>query len=292
MSLSLRIAVITHEIDSFQGSAYLLHHMCEHWTASGHNVVVIKGAKQDLPDADIAILHTDITAVGADYRRIIDHYPMVINGSVTDISKTVFSDLLVTRDSGYPGPVIVKTNANYGGMREREQKFLSGDHTSNIDIQRPWRRVEWLDTYPVFDSLRKVPQGVWRNDKLVAEKYLTEQNESGEYLVRIWVFFGDKEVYYQSVSDEPVIKSHNTIRREFLDPKDIPQGVREKRAELGFDFGKFDFTITDDEVVLFDVNRTPGSARNVSDQDAVSELIRMLSTGLDHFTSQLQDREE
>jgi hypothetical protein len=96
-----------------------------------------------------------ITAVGVDYRRIIDHYPMVINGSVTDISKTVFSDLLVTRDSGYPGPVIVKTNANYGGMREREHKFLSGDHTSNIDIQRPWRRVAWLDTYPVFDSLRK-----------------------------------------------------------------------------------------------------------------------------------------
>lgn len=286
MSSSLRIAIITHEIDTFQGSSYLLHHMCDMWLSQGINIAVIKGVQKDLPDADLAILHTDITAIGEDYGKIIDHYPMVINGRVRDISKHVFSDLLVGRDSGYSGPVIVKTNANLGGMRERLEK-LQKEPQNNIEIQRPWRRAEWLEEYPRFNSVREVPQGVWRNDKLVVEKFLTEQNRSGEYSLKIWAFFGDQEIYYQSFSNEPIIKGHNTRRREFLDPNDLPESLRKTRTKLGFDFGKFDFSIHDDEVSLYDINRTPGSARNFTDQEQVLELIRMLSTGLNYFTDQL-----
>lgn len=253
----------------------------------GFNITVIKGARPDLPEADLAILHVDITAVGDDYARIIDQYPLVINGRIRDISKTVFSDLLVTRDSSYDGPVIVKTNANFGGMREREARAQAGDHVSDIEIQRPWKRVEWLEDYPVFQSMQEVPSGVWRNDKLVVEKYLTEQNDDGEYVLRIWVFFGDREVYYLCYSNEPVIKSHNTIRREFLDPRDIPGSLREKRKALGFDLGKFDFSLSNGEAVLYDVNRTPGSAQNIEDQPEVQRLTRMLSEGIDVFTRQL-----
>ncbi len=287
MSSSLRIAIITHSIDTFHGSSYLLHKMCDVWQSSGHDIVIIKGPEPDLPEADLAILHTDITAIGEDYDRIIDHYPMVINGRARDISKHVFSSLIVDRDSKYNGPVIVKTNANFGGMRERQEKILSGDHQANIDIQRPWRKVEWLEEYPTFNTLREVPPGVWRNDKLVVEKFLTQLNESGEYLLKIWVFFGHQELYYQCVSDEPVIKSHNTKRREFLDPNDLPDSLRETRSKLGFDFGKFDFSIADGGAALFDINRTPGSARNVAKEDEASERIRRLSTGLEHFTDQL-----
>jgi hypothetical protein len=287
MSSRLRIAIITHSIDAFQGSSYLLHRMSDVWLSKGIEIAVIKGPDQDLPDADLAILHTDITAIGEDYGKIIDHYPMVINGRVRDISKHVFSDLIVGRDSPYSGPVIVKTNANFGGMRERQEKFLSGDHQANIGIQRPWRKVEWLEEYPTFNSLREVPQGVWRNDKLVVEKFLTQQNESGEYLLKVWVFFGDQDIYYQCVSDDPVVKSHNTKYREFLDPNDLPNSLRETRTKLGFDFGKFDFSTSDGEAVLYDINRTPGSAKNAPDEVEVSERIRMLSTGLDYFTDQL-----
>ena len=193
---------------------------------------------------------------------------------------------LVARDSGYSGPVIVKTNANFGGLRERQQK-LQRHPQSDIEIQRPWRRVEWLEEYPRFSSLSEVPQGVWRNDKLVVEKFLTEQNQSGEYALKIWVFLGNQEVYYQSFSDEPIIKGHNTRRREFLDPGDVPESIRRTRTKLGFDFGKFDFSISDSEAALYDVNPTPGSSQNFADQAQVSELIRMLSTGLDYFTDQL-----
>lgn len=287
MSPPLQIAIITHEIDNFRGSSYLLNLMCDVWQGRGTGIAVIKGAPRDLPDADLAILHTDITKPGKDYDRVIDHYPLVINGRVRDISKNVFSDLVVERGSSHDGPVIVKTNANFGGMREREEKFRGGDHQADIEIQRPWRRVEWLDEYPTFRSVREVPQGVWRNDKLVVEKFLTEQNESGEYLLRVWVFMGDQEVYYQCVSDEPVIKSHNTKRREFLNPQDLPGALRETRKNLGFDFGKFDFSISDGDAVLYDINRTPGARRNVADHSDISDRIRMLSTGLDYFVKQL-----
>ena len=283
---SLRVAIISHEIDEFRDSSYLLRHLSKRWEREGISVVIVKGVKQALPEADIAILHTDITVVGEDYIRIVEHYPLVINGAVTDISKTVFSDLIIGRDDGYNGAVIVKTNANFGGMREREKKLHEGDWQSNIEIQRPWRRVEWMDEYPIFDSPAKVPSGVWRNDKLVVEKFLSEQNAQGEYLLKVWVFFGDQGIYYQCVASEPVIKSHNLIRREFLDVKDVPESIREKRAMLGFDYGKFDFALFEGQPVLYDVNRTPGGPKGVTNSETIERSYRILGAGLDSFTRQ------
>ena len=284
MPPNLRIAVISHEIDEFENSGYLLNRLVNEWRLRGIEVVTIKGTGQALPEADLAILHTDITAVGDDYARIIGHYPKVINGRVRDTSKSVFSRLIVGRDDGFRGPVIVKTDLNYGGLREMEQRYRQGDMTSTISIQRPWRRVAWLEDYPVFNSPAEVPPGVWQNRNLVVEKFLPECNEAGEYVLRIWVFFGDREIYYQGIAQEPVVKSTNTLRREWLDPAALPPSLRETRARLGFDFGKFDFGIHDGEVALYDVNRTPGFPRSGSETPEVAESMRLLSTGLDALT--------
>lgn len=283
MTPNLRIAIITHEIDDFENSTYQMRHLCKIWKQSGANIVIVKGTKQELPPADIAILHTDITAVGDDYIRIINHYPKVINGTVTDINKTVFSDLLVERNDDWIGKVILKTNANFGGMREREQKFHDGDFQSEIDIQRPWRRVEWLDKYPIFDSKADVPSGVWRNDKLVVERFLPEVNEQGEYILRIWLFLGDQGLYYQCASLTPIIKSQTIIRREFLDVSDVPESIRQARARLGFDYGKFDFALCEGEAALYDVNRTPGGPKYATDPDREAKSRGILSAGLDSF---------
>jgi hypothetical protein len=51
------------------------------------------------------------------------------------------------------------------------------------------------------------------------------------------------------------VKSSSVIRREVL--RDVPDELRRIRADLGFDFGKFDYAIVDGKVVLYDVNRTP-----------------------------------
>ena len=287
MVSKLRIAIITHEIDEFQDSIYLLRHLSKRWEQEGIKVVIVKGVKQELPAADLAILHTDITAVGEDYIRIINHYPLVINGAVTDISKTAFSDLIVEKSDAYKDKVIVKTDANFGGMRERKKKHDEGDWQSTIEIQRPWRRVEWMEEYPVFNSPADVPGGVWRNDKLVVEKFLPEQNSQGEYLLKMWLFLGDQGIYYQGVSSEPVIKSHNISRREFLDVNDVPESIREIRADLGFDYGKFDFAMYQGEPVLFDVNRTPGGSKSAFLRESTERNYRILCEGLNSFISQL-----
>jgi len=288
MGESMQVAIITHEIDEFEDSNYLLRHLSRLWQQESIKIIVVKGVNQPLPAADLAILHTDITAVGEDYVRIVKHYPLVINGAVTDISKTVFSDLIVANDDAYAGKVIVKTNANFGGMRERQKKFSDGDWQSTIEIQRPWRRVEWLEEYPVFESPKSVPGGVWRNDKLVVEKFLPEMNEQGEYLLKIWVFFGDQGVYYQCVSSEPVIKSHNLIRREFLDVNDVPESIREVRANMGFDYGKFDFALHQGIPVLYDVNRTPGGPKSAVQSETSEQSYRTLSQGLNGFINKIQ----
>jgi hypothetical protein len=286
MVSNLRVAIITHEIDKFEGSNYLLRQLSRSWEQDGIEIAIVKGVNQPLPEADIAILHTDITAIGDDYIHIIDHYPRVINGTVTDISKTVFSDLIVAKNDGYTGKVIVKTNANFGGMRERQHKLSKGDWQANIGIQRPWRRVEWMEEYPIFDSPSSVPGGVWRNDRLVVEKFLPEQNPEDEFVVKIWVFFGDQGIYYQCVSNERVIKGHNLIRREFLDVKDVPESIREVRAKMGFDYGKFDFAMHRGEAVLYDVNRTPGGPAKEEESEVVAQVYRTLNTGFRNFINQ------
>ena len=287
MVSNLRVAIITHEIDKFKNSKYLLRQLSRSWEQEGIEIALIRGVNQALPEADIAILHTDITAVGDDYIRILEHYPRVINGAITDISKTAFSDLIVAENDGYTGKVIVKTNANFGGMRERQLKLSEGDLQADIEIQRPWRRVEWMAEYPIFDSPSAVPGGVWRNDKLVVEKFLPEKNSQGEYLVKIWVFFGDQGIYYQCVADQPVIKGHNLIRREFLDVGDVPEPIREARAKMGFDYGKFDFAIHEGEAVLYDVNRTPGGPRKEVGSEVVQQVYRTLNAGFRDFINQL-----
>ena len=287
MVTNLRVAIITHEIDEFQVSNYLLRHLSKRWEQEGIRIDIVKGVNQELPAADLAILHTDITAVGEDYIRIIDQYPLVINGAVTDISKTTFSDLIVQKSDAYNDKVIVKTNANFGGMRERKEKLQEGDMASTIEIQRPWRRVEWMKEYPIFNSPLDVPGGVWRNEKLVVEKFLPEQNSQGEYLLKMWVFLGDHGIYYQAVSTEPVIKSQNLIRREFLDVNDVPESIREIRSKLGFDYGKFDFAMYTGKPVLYDVNRTPGGPKSALNRESIERSYQVLSAGLNGFISQL-----
>ncbi|HKJ16645.1 MAG TPA: hypothetical protein VJ984_04790 [Xanthomonadales bacterium] len=287
MSENLRIAVITHAIDQFENSNYLLNKLASHWSDRGIAIVILRGPDVTPPKADIAISHIDITQTTEEYSRLFGHYPLVINGNVLDISKSIISDQIVKRDSGFQGPVLVKTDMNFGGMRELKARIDSGQHNAAIDIQRPWRKVEFLQEYPIYESAGQVPSGVWRNPNLVVEKFRPEQNEEGQYVLRVWVFLGDREIYYQCVSDEPIIKSHNTIRRQDLDSSTLPPELREKRQQLGFDYGKFDFGLSDGKLVLYDVNRTPGSGGSGKPNPRAEKSIFNLSKGLDAFLTNI-----
>jgi len=251
------IAVLTHEIDdNIKSSGYFLAYLIKQWEQLGMKVHVVSG--NNFVPADIAILHVDRSVVGEMYLELASRYPLTINCAVKDISRSKFSPNLLNSKDRYTGPVIVKTDANYGGVPEQRDQRLSGNSSPLMEgVQRPWRKVEFLESadYPVYEHLNKVPQGVWRNQKLVVEKFLPERLDSGEYRLRTYLFFGKKEFGMWYESSDPVIKFANARSMGRLES--IPDSLREIRKAKGFDLGRFDFTLVDGKAVLFDMNKTP-----------------------------------
>lgn len=287
MAANLHIAVITHAIDRFDRQGYVLNALIDCWKGQGITAEIFRGPVDSPPRADLAISHIDMTAVADEYACMFSHYPLVINRAVLDISKTTFSRQIIDRDDPWQGPVIVKSNRNFGGMRELLERRLSGDASAAMDIQRPWRKVDVLPAYPVFEVSDHVPPGVWRNPNLVVEKFRPEPHENGEYALRQWIFLGDRGVCYQSFANEPIVKGKNTLRRIVLADTDVPQSLHECRQRLGFDYGKFDFGIVDGEPVLYDVNRTPGLPRSGTQSEKVTQHYPSLASGLNYFLRKL-----
>ncbi len=271
------VVILLHRHSTFDNKRYVLRDIAEIWREQGLRVSVLHGPGPRM-DADLAILHIDLTVVPDDYLAFIRQYPVVINGSVTDISKRLFSTNLVCRGDDYQGQVIVKTNRNCGGRREAKlakKGPLPRRCTFSLRNKLPWsRRSELLD-YPVFDSVKQVPSAVWHNPDLVVERFLPECRD-GFYCLRTWVFLGNKETNSLSYSHQPIVKSNNVIRRETL--AEVPDKLRQIRRELGFDFGKFDYAVVNNRVVLYDVNRTPTMGRFTKEHFLPS--IRTLAEGI------------
>lgn len=251
------IAVITHEYDSeIRDGPYFLSYLIRAWEQQGIEVHVISDGR--FVPADIAILHVDTTVVGEAHMELAARYPVAVNSAVKDISRSTFSSNLLGRDDDYEGQVIVKTEANYGGVPEQQIEWSKGNSAPlHEGVQRPWGKVEYLESasYPILDHLREVPRGVWRNSRLVVEKFLPERLDSGEYRLRTCLFFGEQEFGMWFVSPDPVVKFSNASAMGVLDS--LPESFREIRRKNGFMLGRFDFTMVDGEPVLFDMNKTP-----------------------------------
>jgi hypothetical protein len=245
--------------------------------------VLIAHGPVEAVEADIGLLHVDTTLVEPAYVECMRRFPIALNARVVDISKRSFSRQLLKKGDSYTGRVVVKTNDNYGGIPD-----------ANIDVQRsniseplafgerPWRHRRVIEpiNYPIFDSISDVPPGVWRNPRLIVEKLLSEQDEEGNYLLRFWYFLGDKEVCELCTATRPIVKGKTIFRRELF--QGVPEELRKIRAELGFDFGKFDYAIVNGKPVLYDINRTPnfGTIR----QELFSESrIEAFARGIDAF---------
>lgn len=282
MANRIRVAVLTHEFDDFAQDGYLLGRVCRAWQEDGIDVEVVRGTPDSPPAADAAVLHANMTKVPQQYLDFAKHYPVVINGATIDISKRRVSEQIVTRPDAYSGPVIIKTDANYGGRPEQKQAFQRGEPTDSQGTSS-WEKVQTLAQYPIARSPRDVPIGVWSNPRLVVDKFTPEVNAAGEFVLRIWIFLGDRSLHYSCISKKPVIKSQNTVRRELLDRDAIPEELRRRRTELGFDYGKFDYVQIDGRAILLDANKTPGL--NTRDEEAGenAEKFRHLSQGLRYF---------
>jgi hypothetical protein len=150
------------------------------------------------------------------------------------------------------GPVVVKTETNFGGKPEQLFRSIATEQGAQSDI--PAGPV--AENYPIYDSMNSVPQIVWRTRGLIAEKFLPERDERGDYYVGVWTFFGDHERSVRWRAAEPIVKAGNMLGRDSVD---VPEEIRARRAVLGFDFVKFDYLRHGERWVLLDANRTPSA---------------------------------
>lgn len=248
----------------------------ERWERGGHRVLHHRGLHAP-PAGDVAIAHVDLTVVPEAYRALQARYPRVVNGAVADISKRRYSDCVLARGTPWNGPVIVKTDANYSGQVENSLRRLATEAGRATDI--PVGPV--MTRYPIYQSAADVPGKIWDMPGINVEKLVPEQDERGFYL-RVWTFFGSRERTSRYLSHEVVIKSSSYIEREVVV---VPDEMRELRARLGFDYGKFDYVRHDGRFYLLDANRTPAApAQFVSSPDVVASLDQ-LAAGIDGFLS-------
>jgi hypothetical protein len=274
-----RIAIVTHELDYFDQMTHMLNGVSKVWKEEGIEVIILPGPDKFV-DADLAILHVDLTVIPDEYLDFVKRYPIALNASVKDISKRAISKNIVTRGDGYEGPVIVKTNCNYGGGREGEmaqQKSAFGKYTRAIRRRLPWSMRAEIDTwqYPIFDTVGEVPTMVWHNRDLIVERFLPEKQ--GEfYCMRMWCFLGDADDSVIMYAKQPIIKSAVAVK---IEPAPVPDELRKMRREMGFDYGKFDYSIVDERVVLYDANRTP-AARNM---EKSAPVFKKLAKGIEAY---------
>lgn len=255
----MRLAILIHEHDDFHASGYMMPIIADALRRAGVDVAILAGTRHPV-DADACLVHVDLTRVPDEYRAFAARFPKVLN-PCWDISKRVVSRNLVRRGDGYTGPVIVKTDRNCGGIKEaeaaRRSTFLRRTVRS-LHRRLPWpvRNEIPGKKYFVFDSPARVPWPVWWNPALVVEKF-RPQMEGGYFCLNSWHFFGDAETHSIRKATTPIVSVPSVVSRGFVTPS-IPEPIRALRRELGFDFGKFDFTIAEGGVpVLFDANRTP-----------------------------------
>jgi hypothetical protein len=278
--MTARIAIILHRDEQVLRDVYLLAPIARVWRELGLDVSVCTPSAGI--EADIAILHVDLTVLPDDHVSFARRFPAVLNGTVLDISKRRISRQLVSREDDYSGPVVVKTDRNSGGYRESAIANKSSFRRSLLAVRRrlPWTFRPDLPSaaYRVFESSREVPRVVWRNRTFVVERFLTERQD-GLTCLRTWVFLGDRETMSLVLSPDPIVKSRNVVKRIALDS--VPDELRAVRREMGFDFGKFDYAIVDGRVVLYDVNRTPWAGPLARDENM--PRVRHLAQGIRAF---------
>lgn len=279
--MSKTLVILTLEkSDDFLKGRFFLQKLLGFLQKQGFVVQIVSGVQKKVA-ADIAIAHIDLTIMPKEYQDYLNDYPIAINGKACNISKSLISENLVSENDQYGGPVIVKTDANFGGVPELVHQKNIGLIDKAVRFERPWRKVDSLDTacYPRFDSIKNVPSGVWKNKRLIVEKFLPEINKEGQYCLRHWYFFGDKEVTIFSSSENPIIKT------PLISPRiigEVPEKVRTLRQKLNVDFGRFDYVIVDGEPVIYDVNTTPAIG-DVSEELLAGKLSE-LAKGIEFYT--------
>jgi len=278
---------------------YAIDHYVLRWEAAGYRVINHIGIV-DVPDADILIVHIDLTVIPQEYVDIIAKFPLVINGKILNISKRLFSHLLLSKTDTYTGPVIVKTNANYGGnpendkLNQRDQfnRVLISDKIPKKLLNRLRIIRSFLQKFPITTLIFQFIKGVWyRRPMQKWDKFKTMNplfypifkdinsvpngvwkntnliveryiNNCKDELFYVYccVFFGDKEITQRLESPNPIVKYSNSVSVEQIQ---VPDEVMQWQKDLKIDFGRFDYLEFEGRYFLIDINKTEGGGADI-----------------------------
>jgi hypothetical protein len=280
------ILVLAHRAFGLEDGTTLSIVAREYWEPAGHRVLVHRGPGAS-PSADVAILHVPLTHLPPRYAEVAARHPRTLNGAVSDVSKRHIATDLVTEDDAYEGAVMVKTDLNHGGAAERRLRRAEGGMMGRLLAAAAWRLPpHWFgrlpgNRYPLFASKRQVPRWVWRSRGLVVQPFHTERR--GElYALHQWYFLGSRDCVSTFLSREPRVKLANVVERLPLH-QDVPEAIRRRRAELKFDYGKFDYVISNGVPVLLDANNTPNEGLAECKNPRVLAICEALAGGIADF---------
>lgn len=273
-----RLVVVTHEFDRFviwrrrwrpRTSPYLLFDVLREIEKLGHSWRVTRGPNPIKGDA--ALLHVDCTVVDEPYLALRSHYPRAYNFDTPDISKRAISRLRVMKGDDWAGPVMIKGDLNSQGLMEAKHN----GRAARAGRPLPHPDAVVTGAYEVVARMADVDDQVWNNPDLVVERFLPEIDD-GAFVIRSWIFMGNRERCTRLVSPDRIVKAGGAIR---FGPVEVPDELRAERERLKFDYGKFDFVIHDGKPILIDANRTPGLAKPL--EGLIKAGVRNLAEGLD-----------
>lgn len=276
------IDILVHAKDDFDGTPYILRDLAEVWQGWGLGVRVLRGVER-WTGGELGLLHADLTRVPPDHLAGASRYASCLNGRVVDIHKRLVSRAIVTLGDGYTGPVIVKTDANYAGAKEYEKRRTGVRGLfARARNRLPWPLRSTLlgKQYPIFPTPADVPWPVWFNRSLVVERFAGDMGPDGLYRLRTWFFLGDREISALYLSRHPIAQGDSIVDLRIGEP--VPEALRRRRRELGFDFGKFDYATPGGEPVLFDVNRTPAAGK-IRKHPEFRERLEDLARGIERW---------
>jgi hypothetical protein len=288
-----RIAVLFHERDRHSDiSRYIVDHLARFWREDGHEVVYLFGTGTHVP-ADLVLVHVDLSVVPEEYVSFASRYPIVLNGEVRDIRKSVVSSNLVARQDSWNGPVIVKSDLNDGGAPERSRTPAAPGERSRVwgAARRVAARLagrvaldDWTQ-YRVFDKVADVPPSLFEQRDVVVERFLPEY-ENGLFHVRMYQALGDHWSCTRLASPEPVLKASTSVGAEEVAPS--PE-VETWRKQFRLDYGKLDYLVHEGRTVLIDVNKTTGASQSMADAP-LQAMRRRLADGLYSYFAESADR--
>ncbi len=253
------------------------HHMvaliAEHLARLGVEITYLHGTDKFVP-ADAVFVHVDLSVLPPAYVRFAQRYPLQINAGAADIRKSVYADGLLHRGDRHDGPVIVKTELNYGGTPEHMERTLASRiarRLKRIMTGAPAPVIQAKTDYRIFPSLADVPDAFFTPDNVV-QKLVVEMH-GGKHVLREYLFLGD--LHYENIehSDEAIITEDEHVSCSPFMPH--PR-LLDLRRRLGLDYGKIDYVMVDGAPFIFDANKTPGIGYSTDTAGLAPDVLNML----------------